>query len=89
MDPKLGSSMGDLSFKFCSFFVPVFLLDRNHSGFKKIEGRLVAPSLPWGPGLLNKGEFFRIHSSLFFNISVNVILTESWEPLTCQVSGNF
>jgi hypothetical protein len=32
MDPKLGQSLGGLSFSLCSIFVPPFLSDRNNSG---------------------------------------------------------
>jgi hypothetical protein len=37
MGPKLGWSLGDLSFSLCSIFVPAFPLDRNNSGLKIVK----------------------------------------------------
>jgi hypothetical protein len=37
MDPKLGLSLGGLSFSLCSIFGPAFPINRNNSGLKFLK----------------------------------------------------
>jgi hypothetical protein len=77
MDPKLGWSLGGLSFSLCSIFVPEFLLDRNNSGLKNLKMGGVAPCLNWGLCLSTGGVPSSFISPLL-GISANVIPFESW-----------
>ena len=78
---------GGPSFNLCSIFVPAFLLDKDNSESKNLEGRLVTPSLQWVPYLLKVVSTG--YMSPLLGILAKVISTKFWEPFTFQVSGTF
>ena len=77
MDPKLGWSLGGLSFHLCSNFVPAFPLDRNDSGLKILEmGRQPLASTGDHVYMLEEVSSGSIFPLL--GTSTNVIPIKSW-----------
>jgi hypothetical protein len=54
-DPKLGQSLGGLSFNLCSIFVLAFPLDRNNSGLKNLKMSRWPPASTGGEELGSGG----------------------------------
>ena len=88
MDPKLGWSVGGLSFSLCSIFVSAFPIDRNNTGSNilKMSG--------W-PHASNGSHVYLLEvifsDSIFslLDILAKVTPIAFWEPLTSQVSVTF
>jgi hypothetical protein len=78
MDPNVGWSLNNLSFSFCSTFVPAFLLDGSNSGSKLLK-------VGWWPYPSTADHVYLLevvalgYISLVLGISANFITIESWE----------
>ena len=88
MDPKLGRSLGGLSFSLCFIFVLIFPLDRNNSGSRIVKmGRW--PHASAGDYVYLLEVVCLGSTSSLLGISAKVVPIGSWEPLTSLVSGTF